>query len=156
MSRRLAIVVCASLAALIVISVPASAMAAEYWLVRDKAGRKQGVVNRGTSELGIPRGVVWTMATHGAFRGTVFRETQDGFVGWVVAGMSEATWIALIEKVNNTRYKIMGNRGYVQRATAGYWIVMKRVNGRYKRMGTVQKGCPGYYALGAARLLIWR
>jgi hypothetical protein len=156
-SRRLVVVVCVGLAALIVMGIPASAMAAKNWFVRDKAGHRQGYVSPGTDDYGNRQGYVMTMAIHGAFRGYVFHETQDGWAGWIVENI-DGRWVAMITKSSSTRYAIAGDgaRGLAQRTAAGYWVIRKRVNGTYRKIGTVQKGCPGYYALGAARLLIWR
>ena len=157
MSRRLTSVVFVAVTMLLLLSLPSSAMA-KYWFVRDKAGHRQGIVQTDTNQYGTPEGLVWTWPSPSAvIAGTVFRLTEDGFSGWVVQATSVGTtrWVALITKISSTRYRFENNRGLAQRTDAGYWVVKKRVNGVYRRIGTVQKGCPGSYALGAARLLIW-
>jgi hypothetical protein len=35
------------------------------------------------------------------------------------------------------------------------WVVKKRVNGRYRKVGSVPADCYSGFALGAARLLLW-
>ena len=37
----------------------------------------------------------------------------------------------------------------------GRWLLKRRVNGRYKTLGSAPVGCPVYNALGAAWLLLW-
>ena len=92
------------------------------------------------------------------FRGAVYsRRSSSGHVGWPVS--NGASYVAWVKKISDRRFvvtKVPGGSasGRATRISSGRWLAQKKVQGRWVTVGRVQKGCPGWWAAGAARLLL--
>lgn len=153
--RRLFVLIVA-LTALAVLTLPAAAMAAKTWTVKDTSGHARGTVRN----------------THGLFQGHV--KYMDGrWAGWVsssdsgsgilygvfkgrprtvIGGGLAVVWGAkLLRKMDQVNPTVIGR--VVKKGSR--WVVQKRANGAFHTLGAVPGACPRGYAMGAGRLLLW-
>jgi hypothetical protein len=145
-------------ASILLLAVPAAASAAR-WRVFDNSGDPVGSVVNGLNDAGSPRG--W-IRTGGNVVANVYRYAAGGFDGWMLSpGVGETPKEFGILRKTPTRFTVgrLGGSHPVARAVkvaAGYWVLSRKANGRWTRVGSVRGGCKGAWASGAARELLWR
>jgi hypothetical protein len=138
------------------LAIPAAASATDY-KVRTKGGRVVGVVRPGAKPEGADR--IGTIRDRDSYRGAVYsRQNSSGYWGWPVANTSK--YVAWVRRASAKRFfvkKLPWSRavGRAVQISSGTWLAQKKVNGKWRTIGRVQKGCKGRWAAGAARLLLW-
>jgi len=146
----LAVVILTTLAVLVVPSVAA----ASTWTVRDRAGHSHGTVRN----------------THGLFQGDV-KHPDGSWAGWISSSDSGSGHVYSVH-TGKPRTVIGNPLAWIDRSvlhpgtgslkvlgkvvkTNGRWLVFKRVNGAFHKVGSVPSACSRGYAMGAGRLLLW-
>jgi hypothetical protein len=145
-------------ASILLLALPAAASAAR-WQIFDNSGKPVGSVVNGLNDAGSPCG--W-IRTGGSVVANVYRFTADGFDGWIVSPGTGATPKGSgILRETPTRFtlgRLDGSRSVARavKVPAGYWVLSRKANGAWARVGSVRGGCRGAWAAGATRLLLWR
>jgi len=160
MMRRQLLLLLVAMSLMLVLALPAAVQARQSWEVRDRAGHVRGkAVTTGTRTAdivksgGVVVGDVWYVSSadqSGAPPLWVLRWYFPNGVDY---------WALTITPVRSGKCWLYGagtsNKTGLAVRTSHRWILSKRVNGAWKRVGSAPLSCPGQYALGAARRLLW-
>jgi hypothetical protein len=129
----------------------ATSAAAQTWRVKNTKGT---VVGELVSMADAPLGYGYVYDRHGSQKGSV--ANQDGYwvIGW--GGRMASIW-----KRNSTVWNIgdpFPPRTSIGRArlVGARWLLTKKIDGKWRKRGSVPKSCPGQLALGGLRLVLWR
>ena len=154
---RQTIAVALAAVALVVLAIAPPQAAADYKVTKN-CGRTVGRVVPGPvpspgDDLGVVRRDLAKV------RGAVYsRQSSSGYWGWPVSNGS--AYVAWATKASSSRFLIKklpwsSASGRATKLSSGWWIAQKKVEGRWVTIGTIQEGCRGHWAAGAARLLLW-
>jgi hypothetical protein len=144
-------------ASILLLALPAAAAA--RWQVFDNSGEPVGSVVNGLNDAGSPCG--WIRAG-GRVVANVYRVRESGFDGWMLSpGAGETPKQSGILRKTPTRFTLGSPDGSdptvrAVKLAAGYWVLCRKVNRAWTRVGSVRGGCKGAWAAGAARELLWQ
>jgi hypothetical protein len=152
--RRLALLLVLS-SLLILFIAPSTARAASSWAIKDNSGNVRGqVVRTGVNTCDVVR------KTTGDVVGDMF--FTDGGEGWMIRwyvsnGVDYTGAMVTPPKTTSSRYFMSNAAKRVGRVTRGSsrWLICRLIHGKWRRIGSAPRGCPGQYAMGAARRLLW-
>ncbi len=138
-------------ALMLILLLPASALASKSWVVRSTAGAKRGTVVLKSF------GVGHCLTTKGSFAGTL--TSGSGEPGGIVYSGSYTKPGNYLGSVDQRYYRngADGNKimGKAVRA-GGRWLLKQKVGGSWRTRGRVSASCPSYMAATALRLLLWK
>ena len=133
---------------------PATVQAQKVFTVKDTHGRVRGTV--AYSDLYGARVKGRTGKLVGVLSSS---DSGSGHLYDVVKGKGnvppQSNWLGTVFRTR--LYPPMNNTRVVGRVvrSGGRWIIQKKVNGVYRRIGSVSTSCRAGYALGAGRHLLW-
>ena len=136
-----------------------SAASAKRWQVFANDGKAVGSVIKGLNRAGASAGII---RGGGHPVANVFRLVQDEHDGWMLCtGLTDEPWQNEILRKGRGRFMVgdVDGSNPVVRAVkvrAGYWVFTWKVEGTWTRVGSMRGGCPGAWAAGAAKWLLWR
>lgn len=150
MRRRLLLLLVA-IPLLLGLALPAAAIASQTYKVKDRSGHVVGALVSADwikvtveSRSGKRIGVLLQGAhpSCGVYRGDLLgREIAQAYLRVLYP----------VTLINPSSQRVIGRATRV----GDNWVITKRVNGGFRKVGTVPADCYNYFALGAARLLLW-
>jgi len=146
MMRRRLLLLLVAIPLLLGLALPAAAIASQTYKVKDRSGHVVGAL------VSADWVKVTVKSRSGKRIGVLLQGAHPScgvYRGYLSAKQIAWAYLRVLHPASSQR--VIGRATRV----GDNWVITKRVNGGFRKVGTVPADCYNYFALGAARLLLW-